>query len=51
MGAFASPIVAYIFCVNAVAFVGLILIKTTASALGFAFPLGDTPNRREVFDK
>jgi hypothetical protein len=36
---FALPIVVYIFWVNAIAFVGLLLIKSLASALGLAFPI------------
>jgi hypothetical protein len=35
---FALPVVAYIVKVNAIAFVGLLLVKTAASRLGFAFP-------------
>ena len=36
---FAPPIVGYIFLVNSIAFVGLLLIKALAAVLGFAFPL------------
>lgn len=36
---FAAPIVTYIFYVNSVAFVGLVLLKTLAARLGYAFPL------------
>ena len=32
---FAAPVVWYIFCVNAVALVALLLLQTTATALGF----------------
>ena len=32
---FAAPVVWYIFCVNAVALVALLLLQTTAAALGF----------------
>jgi hypothetical protein len=35
---FAAPVVLYIFYVNAIAFVGLLLLKTAAAALGFMFP-------------
>ena len=40
---FALPIVVYIFCVNAIAFVGLLLIKTAAPAFGFALPVSKSP--------
>jgi hypothetical protein len=33
---FAAPVIGYIFCVNAVAFVGLMLLNAAAAALGFA---------------
>ena len=36
---FAAPVVRYIFYVNAVAFVALLLLQTTATALGFIFPI------------
>jgi hypothetical protein len=36
---FAAPVVLYIFHVNAVAFVALLLLQTTAAALGFIFPI------------
>jgi hypothetical protein len=36
---FALPIVGYIFLVNSIAFVGLLLIKALAAVLGFSFPL------------
>jgi hypothetical protein len=35
---FAAPVVLYIFYVNAIAFVGLLLLKSAAAALGFLFP-------------
>jgi hypothetical protein len=35
---FAAPVVLYIFYVNAVAFAGLLLLQTTAAALGLIFP-------------
>jgi hypothetical protein len=41
---FAAPIVAYIFYVNSIAFVGLLLLKTIAARLGFAFPLVASPH-------
>jgi hypothetical protein len=36
---FIAPVVLYIFYVNAVAFVALLLLQTTAAALGFIFPI------------
>jgi hypothetical protein len=36
---FAAPIVAYIFYVNSIAFVGLLLLKSIAARLGYSFPL------------
>jgi hypothetical protein len=36
---FAAPVVLYIFYVNAVAFIGLLLLQTTAAALGLIFPI------------
>ena len=36
---FAASVVLYIFYVNAVAFVTLLLLQTTAAALGFIFPI------------
>jgi hypothetical protein len=48
---FALHIVAYIFWVNAIAFVGLILIMTAASAPGLAFPKGEDRNRRAILDE
>jgi hypothetical protein len=36
---FALPVVSYIVCVNSTAFVGLLLMKTVAARLGYAFPL------------
>lgn len=37
-GAFSAAVVLYIFCVNALAFIGLTVFKSLAGALGFPFP-------------
>jgi hypothetical protein len=47
-GDFAAPVVLYIFCVNAVAFVGLSLLNAAAAALGFALKPGSIPRARTL---
>jgi hypothetical protein len=41
---FALPVIGYIVRVNAIAFVGLLLVKTAAKRLGYAFPSGQMPS-------
>jgi hypothetical protein len=47
---FAAPVVLYIFCVNAIAFVGLLLLRTAAAALGFMFPFAQVEARPGLLD-
>jgi hypothetical protein len=47
---FAAPVVLYIFYVNAIAFVGLLLLKTAAAALGFMFPFAQVQAPPESLD-